>query len=190
MTADTVQADAVEVLTRWSAPSPDQSELRDRYLALLADHADATRRSCWPEHLTASAVVFDPSLTRVALVLHGKVHVWLQPGGHIEDGDTRLLDAAIREAEEELGLSDLEPLVPAPVSLHRHPAPCRQVTPGGFHLDVGFVLIASGATDVAVSEESDDVAWFDVGALPDLAPEDLRLRVDQALASAVPSARA
>jgi 8-oxo-dGTP pyrophosphatase MutT (NUDIX family) len=190
MTADPVHVDAVEVLTRWSAPGPDQSELRDRYLATLADHADATRRSCWPEHLTASAVVLDPTFGHVALVLHGKVHLWLQPGGHIEDGDTRLLDAAIREAEEELGLSDLEPVRTEPTSLHRHAAPCRRVTPGGFHLDVGFVLVATGATDVAVSDESDDVAWFGVDALPDLAPEDLRLRVDQALASAVPSARA
>lgn len=181
-----VHAEATATLSGWSAPTAAQADLRDHYLAVLAVHPDATCRSCWPEHLTAGAIVFDPTMTRVALVLHGKVNVWLQPGGHVEDGDERLMNTAIREAEEELGLSGLEPLLETPTSLHRHSAPCRPpgTEPAGFHLDVAFALIATAGTDLAASEESHDVGWFAVDRLPDPYPADLRTRVDHALSAA------
>ena len=179
-------AEATVTLTDWTAPTSDQAELCEHYLDVLGAVPDATRRSSWPEHLTAGAIVLDHTMTQVALVLHGKVGVWLQPGGHVEDGDTRLLDTAMREAEEELGLSGLEPLLKAPTSLHRHVAPCRPpgTEPVGFHLDVAYVVTATADTDLAVSAESRDVGWFAVDRLPDPYPADLRSRLDHALSAA------
>lgn len=181
MTVTALHADTVDVLGRWRPPTPHQEGLRDHYLARLAADSTATRRSCWPEHLTGSAVVLDPSLTRIAMVLHGKVNLWLQPGGHVEDGDARLIDTAVREAEEELGLSALEPLLRGPAVLDRHRAPCQPGEHDGFHLDVCYALVATGSTDLAVSEESHDVAWFDVDHLPEPGADDMRGRVDQVL---------
>ena len=123
-------------------------------------HPDALRRSHHPDHLTASAVVL--SGQQVLLVLHRKVGLWLQPGGHVDDDDTSLAAAALREATEETGVAGLV-VDPAPLRLDRHPAPCG----AEHHLDVQFLVTAPAAAVPVVSAESLDVRWWPVGALPE-----------------------
>ncbi len=128
-------------------------------VALLTRHAV-------PAHVTASAIVLSPDGRRTCLVLHGKTHRWVQPGGHLEDGDMTLASAAAREAEEETGLTGT--VLPRIAALSRHFAPCRPEV--DWHLDVQHVLVADGTT-TTVSDESHDVRWWDVDALPaELAP--------------------
>jgi 8-oxo-dGTP pyrophosphatase MutT (NUDIX family) len=124
--------------------------------ALLTRHAI-------PSHITASAIVLTPDATRTCLVLHDRIRCWVQPGGHLEDGDRTVRDAAAREAAEETGLSG--EVLPTPVSLSRHRAPCRPEVVD-WHLDFQLALIAEPVPPV-ISSESLDVAWFDVNRLPD-----------------------
>jgi 8-oxo-dGTP pyrophosphatase MutT (NUDIX family) len=132
---------------------------------LLADTGPASlTRDGVPHHFTASAVVLDPTGTRTCLVLHGRLRLWVQPGGHFEPGDGTVAGAAAREVAEETGLRGR--VLPGPVVLARHPAPCG--VPGAdWHLDVQHALIAAPDHPV-VSAESFDVAWFAVDDLPDL----------------------
>jgi 8-oxo-dGTP pyrophosphatase MutT (NUDIX family) len=157
--------DAVGTLAGWSAPDGAQGELRAHYLRHLAERPDGMLRSCRPEHVTSSALVVDGSGSRVLLTLHKVVGQWLQLGGHCEVGDTTLAGAALREATEESGLAGLS-IDPSPLQLSRH-----QLLAGGcagaFHLDVQFLVTAGGTTEFVVSEESDDLAWFPMDALPD-----------------------
>jgi 8-oxo-dGTP pyrophosphatase MutT (NUDIX family) len=157
--------DATATLTGWNPPDAEQAELREHYLKYLAQHEDGMWRSSRPEHLTASALVLDSSGTRVLLTLHKLVNAWLQLGGHCEPGDTTLAGAALREATEESGLTGLE-IRPSPLQLSRH-----QILAGGcagaYHLDVQFLVQASESTQYVVSEESHDLAWFGIDALPD-----------------------
>jgi 8-oxo-dGTP pyrophosphatase MutT (NUDIX family) len=169
----TLHADATAMLTSWNPADADQAELRELYLDHLAAYEDGMWRSCRPEHLTASALVLDPSGTRVLLTLHKTVGRWLQLGGHCEIGDTTLAGAALREATEESGLTGLG-IDPAPLQLSRHEilaGGCR----GAFHLDVQFLVMAT-STEYVVSDESHDLAWFGIDGLPngvDRAVEDL-----------------
>ncbi|TWD74816.1 8-oxo-dGTP pyrophosphatase MutT (NUDIX family) [Kribbella amoyensis] len=160
----TLHQDATDTLTRWTPPDADQAELREHYLRHLAAHEDGLVRSCRPEHLTASALVVDPSTDRVLLTLHRTVGRWLQLGGHCEDGDTTLAGAALREATEESGLTDLR-VDPMPLQLSRHlllAGGCRDA----YHLDVQFLVTADAGTRYVVSDESDDLAWFPAAELP------------------------
>jgi 8-oxo-dGTP pyrophosphatase MutT (NUDIX family) len=120
-------------------------------------------RHAAPSHITASAIVLSPDARQTCLVLHGRLRRWVQPGGHLEDGDVSVAGAAAREVAEETGLSGQ--VSPVPVALSRHHAPCR---PGvvDWHLDVQLVLVTPAVPPV-VSTESDDVAWFSVDRLPD-----------------------
>jgi 8-oxo-dGTP pyrophosphatase MutT (NUDIX family) len=69
------------------------------------------------KHATAGAFVFCRSAGgewRLGLVAHPRLGRWMVPGGHVE-GDECQAEAAVREVEEETGLSGVRLLeVPAP----------------------------------------------------------------------------
>ena len=160
----TLHADAVAVLTGWAPPTEAQHGLRDRYLEHLGTHADGLTKPCFPAHLTASCLVLSPKRDRVLLTLHAKAKQWFQFGGHCEPSDPTLEAAALREATEESGLSSLT-LLPGPIHLDAHRVDfCHPRGPVD-HLDVRYAAIASYA-DPVVSDESLDVRWWPIDALP------------------------
>ncbi|MFD1859905.1 NUDIX domain-containing protein [Aeromicrobium camelliae] len=160
----TLHQDAHAVLSAWHAPDTDQETLRTRYLAHLEAHDDAMWRTCHPDHLTASAIVLSDDARHVALTLHRKLGRWLQFGGHCESDDTSLAGAAARETREESGIAEFA-LDPRPLLLSRHEVPCGPLRPA-HHLDVQYLAVVPAGTELVVSEESTDVRWFDVDALP------------------------
>lgn len=130
------------------------------------DGAALLTRHALPAHVTSSALVLSPDGRRTCLVLHGRLGLWVQPGGHLEQDDVTLAGAAAREVAEETGLTG--EVLPRVAVLSRHYAPCRPEV--DWHLDVQHVLV-SAMVAPTVSAESKDVAWFAVDALPDeLAP--------------------
>lgn len=158
-----LHADAVEVLSAWAAPNPEQEQLRRRFVDHLARHPNGTARECTPEHVTVGGVIVDPECTATLLVLHGRINAWVQPGGHCEPDDTTLAGAALREVREETGLDNVT-VSAAPFALSRHPAPCA--SGARWHLDVQYAVIAPAGSTPTVSAESHDVRWFSVDALP------------------------
>jgi 8-oxo-dGTP pyrophosphatase MutT (NUDIX family) len=159
--------DALAVLTSFAPTEPGQQLQRTEVLGYLHQHLDGLRRTCRPDHVTASAIVLSPDGARVMLGLHRKVGRWLQFGGHVEPEDTGLAEAALREAREESGVACLSLWAPEPVRIDIHPAPCGAQR----HLDVQFLASCDLDTEPTASEESLDVGWFDVETLP--APSDL-----------------
>jgi 8-oxo-dGTP pyrophosphatase MutT (NUDIX family) len=159
-----LRADALAALTRWSPPDDGQAQLRQEYVVHLEAHADALDRSCRPDHITASTLVVAHDGRSVLLTLHAKAGRWFQLGGHTEPGDATLAGAALREATEESGLHELR-LDPVPVHLDAHEVPfCGGA--GARHLDVRFLAVAPEGQRHVVSEESTELRWWPVGALP------------------------
>lgn len=113
----------------------------DRLERPFDEHAD-------PVHVTGSAVVIGPR--GVLLHLHKRLGLWLQPGGHIHDGETPE-DAALREVQEETGFVCSDPRF-VHVDVH---AGGR----GHTHLDVRYLMEADGDPSPAEGE-SQDVHWF------------------------------
>lgn len=189
--ARTVTAEADRFLAELAAAdSPAIEErLREEFTALVRSRPTALLRDGGPQHLTASALVVDATGAWTALVWHRKGQFWVQPGGHLEEGETSFEAATRREVAEECGLQDLRRIGAGPAMLHRHDLPeafgrCRE------HWDVQFLLATDApATEVPLqtSEETPEVRWFrrgeePVGVVPDL-PGTLR-RLDAVLAGA------
>jgi 8-oxo-dGTP pyrophosphatase MutT (NUDIX family) len=177
-----LHADALRTLTSWHAPDGRQEQLRSAYVEHLRTHDDGMLRSCVPAHLTASAMVLDHTGERVLLTLHRKGGFWGQLGGHCEPRDDTLAAAALREATEESGIGGLRLVGDAPVDLDRHALSTAFGTCGE-HLDVRYAVVAPPGAEPVVSEESDDVAWFPAGQLPDAAVADLTRLVQRARAA-------
>jgi 8-oxo-dGTP pyrophosphatase MutT (NUDIX family) len=123
-------------------------------------------RRTWPGHVTTSAIVIDPGMTRVLLVLHRATGRWLQPGGHWEDAES-FAESAAREAQEETGVARLElhachpdPFFPLDIDTHAIPARPAKDEPGHVHFDLRFVFVADPeAALVAQPSEIDAVSW-------------------------------
>ena len=156
---------AVATLTRWCAPDPAQDTLRHALLAFLAARPDGCLRECVPGHITGSALVLDHTGTRALLTLHPRFGRWLQLGGHCEESDTDVVATALREATEESGIEDLRIDV-EPAALHVHPVTCSLGVPTR-HLDMQFILHAPPEAEITCSDESLDLRWWPLNALPE-----------------------
>ncbi len=132
--------------------------------AFVQNYKTCFSRDALPGHITGSAIITNPAMDRVLLTHHRKLNLWLQLGGHSDD-DSRTDQVALREAQEESGLSALQ-LWPGPGSnltpfdLDAHQIPARSGSPAHIHYDVRFLIIADAEAPVTVSEESHDVRWF------------------------------
>lgn len=159
-----LHADALTVLQRWHPADPAQESLRQAYISYLLGMPDAMARSCAPGHLTASAVVIDPSRAATLLTLHPRIGRWVQLGGHCEPDDDGLRAAAEREAREESGIEDLR-VSALPLQLDVHPLTCSGGVPTR-HLDVRYLVVTSPGAEPVISDESDDLLWFEFDRLP------------------------
>lgn len=169
MSSRSLSSSARDLLIGWGPADAAQDTLRSAYLAFLDDTPDACLRSSVVGHLTGSAIVFDASLSYVLLTLHPRVGRWLQLGGHCEESDETIHDAAAREAREESGIPGLK-VTAMPVRLDTHPITCSLGVPTR-HLDVQFAAVAHPTSDgrppaVTRSHESTDLAWWPADDLP------------------------
>lgn len=139
-------------------------------------HTQPFDRNGGPAHVTASCIVFSPTLDAVLLTHHAKARAWVQFGGHIEAEDADLRAAALREAREESGCEDFAWFSPVPLDVHTHDLS------GSFgrcsrHHDVVYGALLATDTATQVSAESIDVAWFAVEELPEAVVPDLPVRL-------------
>jgi 8-oxo-dGTP pyrophosphatase MutT (NUDIX family) len=154
--------------------------------AYLTDHPDAalTRlreqlatsdepmfaRSNMTGHITASGLVVAPT-GEVLLVHHLGLGKWLAPGGHVDEGDALIWEAAAREIAEETGVTGLalHPWHAAhdgqPIDVDTHAIPARPEKGEGkhFHHDALFVFTAEERAVLERQEaEVSAVAWVPI----------------------------
>ncbi len=168
------QRDRLAGFARYARRHPAERALAALFADFVSEHTDAAERSLIVGHLTGSAWLVSTDGARVLLTHHRKLNRWLQLGGHA-DGDTDLAGVALREAEEESGMSNLA-VETEIFDLDRHEIPARANEPAHWHYDVRYVVKASGSEDFVVSDESHALAWCNIAALAadDSADESLR----------------
>lgn len=119
----------------------------------------------------ASVFIINPEDLKILLVHHKKFHKWVQPGGHIESGETPE-EAAVREVYEETGikinlLGDHFPRESdfiKPMGIQ-----CNRNLRGEIHIDILYAGVPRDTVEVHINEEENDgVAWFSRDELEEL----------------------
>ena len=105
-------------------------------------------------HITGSAIVVGSRGT--VLLEHKRLGMWLQPGGHVDLGESPW-DAALREAREETGLNVRFTEQP-PRLVH---VDVHQGGRGHTHLDLRYLLDGGDADPAPPPDESQQVEWLD-----------------------------
>jgi 8-oxo-dGTP pyrophosphatase MutT (NUDIX family) len=178
----------------------------DRYYALLAAYLPwddeeaghwATHMHCWESqaigfdrpkrHLTASAFVMHPAGDQVLVHWHAKLQRWLQPGGHLETGESPG-SACLRELLEEVGL--VFGLPPEIFDLDVHRIPETRKMAAHDHVDARFLLRAP-TDELPASPEGADLRWLPWDEFATSDPADIGLlRVAHKIAAAARAIRA
>lgn len=148
------------LLTAHRAADDREAGFVEAMLALLEVPGDPLSRGHFtPGHFTASAFVLSPDGGALLLVHHGKLHRWLQPGGHLEPDDAGLFAAARRELSEEVGLSDFDAgHGEALFDVDVHDIPSLKGDPVHRHYDLR-VLLRSRTLVVRAGSDAKDARW-------------------------------
>lgn len=162
--------------------SADAAEVADveHIKRFVTAHPNCFGKTNSAGHITGSAYIVDPA-GRFLMTHHARLGRWLQVGGHSDPHEFDPLQTAMREAREESGLTDLRPLMTAPIDVDVHRIPERRkssgvVEPAHDHLDVRYALITASPRAIRVSAESTDLQWFSVTDLPGLGLDAAALR--------------
>ena len=146
-------------------PFNEQEEKdKDIILHFLSEYDDIYLRSNLVAHMTASAWVVNSSMDKVIMAYHNLYRSYSWLGGHA-DGDEDLLHVAIKEVQEESGISNVRALSEDIFSIEILSVEGHfkrgQYVPSHLHLNVTYLLQADEIESLHIKEdENSAVGWF------------------------------
>ena len=155
----------VDEIRRYLPQSAQETTDQKQILAFIEKHPNSVLlRENRTAHITSSGFIINTTCDKALLIHHNQRGVWAWTGGHA-DGDTNLLDVALREAKEETGVVHIRPLKKEIASLdilpvYGHTRKGEYVSTH-LHLSVSYLLVCEESDALSVCEgENTAVAWF------------------------------
>ena len=155
------------LLDKYNPTDIEEQFAKQRMLDFLDTCTDCFERSCTLGHFTASSWLVNSDLSKVLLMHHKKLNLWLQLGGHC-DGDNNVMRVSLKEAREESGINNIIPLKEDVFDIDMHLIPQINQESPHYHFDIRFLLKVDGNDDVLANSESNALQWFapEVEVLP------------------------
>ena len=138
-------------------------ELMLEYINTFNDVLTRENKMC---HFTASNWIVNKDRTKVLMIYHNIYKSWAWTGGHA-DGDSDLLHVALKEAQEETGLSNLKLLSDGIYGLQIVTVDSHikkgQFVSSHLHLDCCFLFEANEEDELRIkADENSGVKWIDI----------------------------
>lgn len=155
----------------------NQQEQQDQrvMLEIMDSCSDYLLRTNETAHFTASAWVVNHDRSRLLLIYHNIYDTWTWAGGHA-DGESNLLETALREVSEETGLENIRPVREDIFSLeiipvNGHIKNGRYIS-SHLHLNVTYLIEADQQEQLHIKQdENSGVGWFEASELDTLSNE-------------------
>lgn len=148
-------------------------EMMLEYIKTFDDVLTRKNKMC---HFTASNWIVNKERTKVLMIYHNIYKSWAWTGGHA-DGESNLLQVAIKEAKEETGLENLKTLSDEIYSIQIVTVDSH-IKRGEFisshlHLDCCFLLEADENDTLKIKEdENSGVKWIDINKAAEVTNEE------------------
>lgn len=139
---------------------PDQIALTKEIEEFIKSEANCFDRELLIGHVTGSAVLLNQDLSKICLTLHRKFNKWVQLGGHA-DGNPDIFSVALREAQEESGITNITALTTDIFDVCIHNVPEFNNIPAHKHYDIRFLFHAQSNAPLVINHESIELAWFE-----------------------------
>ncbi len=135
-----------------------ENESKEKTITFIQQYPDCFERSLEVGHITASCWLVNQDNTKALLTHHKKLNMWIQLGGHC-DGNADVLAVALKEAQEESGITDIQPFFCNIFDIDVHLIPENKKEKAHYHHDIRFLLQA-GHENSIISDESHDLLWI------------------------------
>jgi 8-oxo-dGTP pyrophosphatase MutT (NUDIX family) len=154
----------VEFIKKIQFKDPERKDLNE-FESFLINNTDVENKENLKGHLCSSVFIVDFKKKQALLIFHPKLKKWMQPGGHLDGGET-IVDAAIRELYEETGIfpTDIKTMIPEPFDAGVHEF---NVQGKPFHYHYDFRFLADVDNKVKLQPEYGiELKWFDFKDVP------------------------
>lgn len=150
----------LDLLAHYTTPFMEEAAMAERTRHFVEQHVNCFDRGLMPGHVSGSAWVVNPSRTHALLLLHRKLGLWLQPGGHA-DGDPDMLRVVLKETSEETGvaLDDIKLISESIFDIDVHTVHASVHDPRHIHFDVRFLVEIDDQIHLPGNDESHQIGW-------------------------------
>lgn len=148
-------------------------ELMLKYIDTFEDVLTRKNEMC---HFTASNWIVNKERTKALMAYHNIYKSWAWTGGHA-DGDSNLLNVALKEAEEESGLKNLKLLSNGIFGIQILCVDSHikrgKFVPSHLHLDCCFLFEANENEAITIKpDENSKVNWIDINKVVEITNEE------------------
>jgi 8-oxo-dGTP pyrophosphatase MutT (NUDIX family) len=156
----------IDSIKRYTPCNEQETKDKEIVLRCIETFDDVLARNNELAHITSSAFVINKTKDKVLMIHHNIYNSWSWTGGHA-DGESDLLNVAIKETREETGIRYLYPVIEDIISLDilpviSHVKRGRYVAPH-LHLSLAYLILADEAEELFVKpDENSGVMWIPI----------------------------
>lgn len=181
------------ILEKYLLLFPEEKKRQEKLVNFLKDHTEKefTDWNNFDGHIVGSGFVYSKEDDKFLVLYHKDFKMYIYPGGHVDNTDTSVLDAAIRETKEETGLNNFDLFkftenenIPIDIDTHEIGYNERLNLPKHFHFDFRYLFTVNKISDVHLDpEESLSYKWVDINEIRKIRGCELALRKIEKLIS-------
>jgi len=165
-----------EIVKKYFDFFPKDKERLIVFSEQICKNKDIFDRKNFTGHIVANSLIINNY--KILTIFHNSLKMYIQPGGHIDKNDASILDAALREAEEETGINDLSLLewhkqkkIPIFIESHLIPENLKKQEKQHYHHDFMYIFTTNTKNVNLQIKEVSDYVWVDIDTIININPD-------------------